>query len=232
MHEFFGKMVFMMVIWVILTIGSNWLHEGRFDWMGVLTILPVISIMWVVWDLIDGFFGWSAPQFPVLEAVFGRTDTLPFWANNILSQDEIDGMSHQWSDALPFLIVVLARVFFGLNGWFRWMVILTVPWSQLDYEFDWKTPWWLFAIVTGIITVEWNRLKEERQDRLWWRDWVAKRKEIVKEIEELEEDWVAKRKEFEEEERCMDKIRRIRRGGKARSAPKRSRKKAKKKIEK
>ena len=197
----------MMVIWVVLTIGSNWLHEGRFDWMGVLAILPVISIKWFVWDLVDGFFGWSAPQL--------------------------------WWGTLPFWIVILARVFlfgvcFECNGWFRWMVILSVPWSKLDYEFDWKTPWWLFAIVTGIITIEWNRLKEERQDRLWWRDWVAKRIEIAKEIKELEEDWVAKRKEFEEEEeRCMDKIRRIRRGGKAKkSAPKRSRKKAKKRIEK
>ena len=215
MHEFFGKMVFMMVIWGILTLGYNWLHEGRFDWMGVLIILPVISIMWFVWDLVDGFFGWSAPQFPVLKAAFGQSH-------------------HPWWGTLSFWIVVIARVFlfgvcFECNGWFRWMVILSVPWSKLDYEFDWKTPWWLFAIVTGIITIEWNRLKEERRERLC-RDWVAEGKEIEEEIKEIEE--LGKKLGITEEENEEKRRRKIRRGGKAKSAPKRARKKAKKRIEK
>ena len=180
----------MMVICVILTFGYEWL-EGSVDWGEkgilefplILLLLPVILIWSCVWYWVDGVFGWSAPQFPVLEAVFGRTDTLPFWVNNILSQDEIDGMSHQWSDTLPFWIVVLARVFlfFVLAGWFRWMLFLSVPWSELDYEFDWNTPWWLFAIVTGIITIALNYLEEERRDRLWRDYWEAKRKESEEE---------------------------------------------------
>ena len=99
---------------------------------------------------------------------------------------------------------------------------MSVPWSKLDYEFDWKTPWWLFAIVTGIITIEWNRLKEERRERLC-RDWVAKQKEI----EEL-----GKKLGITEEENEEKRRRKIRRSGKAKSAPKRSRKKAKTKMEK
>ena len=175
-------MGFMMVIWVILKIGYECLGDS-FNWgesgilgLGLflrlgLFLLPVILIWAVVWDCVDKLFDWT-PRFPVLEAVFGRSHQWPNWVNNILSQDEIDGMSHQWS---AFWIVVLARVFFGLNGWFRWMVILSVPWAKLNLEFDWNTPQWLFMIVTGIITIVWNHLKSKVDD---WKSRNAIRRDL------------------------------------------------------
>ena len=190
-EDFLLRMGFMMVIWVILMIGYEWLDDsvdwgekGILEFPLILLLLPVILIWSCVWYWVDGLFDWTV-------SIFGRREL-------------------QWS---AFWIVVIARVFFGLAGWFRCMVISSAPWSELDYKFDWNTPWWLFAIVTGIITIAWHLAEERRLERLC-RDWEAEGKEI------------------EEEERCMDKIRRIRRGGKAKSAPKRARKKAKKRIEK
>ena len=192
LEELLVMMGFMMVIWVILKIGYECLdnvYRGESGILGFgLFLLPVILIWAVVWYSVDGLFDWT-PRFPVLEAVFGRSHQWPDWVNNILSQDEIDGMSHQWS---AFWIVVLARVFFGLNGWFRWMVILSVPWAKLNLEFDWNTPQWLFMIVTGIITIVWNHLKSKVDD---WKS----RNAIRRDLERIEESRRPKEKSEEED---------------------------------
>ena len=73
------------------------------------------------------------------------------------------------------------------------MVILSAPWSKLDYEFDWDTPRWLFAIVTGIITIVWNYLKSKVDD------WESRTYAIRRGLERIEESGRTKEKSEEED---------------------------------